>query len=170
MAEITIPSELLPVDGRFGCGPSKVRPEQVAALATRGAELLGTSHRQAPIKNMVGRVRSGLSELFNLPDGYEVLLGNGGSTVFWDVATFGLVREKSQHLTFGEFSSKFAKATAGARRAASRKGAASALRRCSSLSLACASVASSHACQLCNHHGLSNSTPKTPAPKNKACW
>jgi len=110
MAEITIPSELLPVDGRFGCGPSKVRPEQVAALAGRGAELLGTSHRQAPIKNMVGRVRSGLSELFNLPDGYEVLLGNGGSTAFWDAAAFSLIEKQSQNMVCGEFGGKFAAA------------------------------------------------------------
>lgn len=110
MADITIPRELLPVDGRFGCGPSKVRPEQVAALAGIGAELLGTSHRQAPIKNMVGRVRSGLSELFNLPDGYEVLLGNGGSTAFWDAAAFSLIEQQSQNLVCGEFGGKFAAA------------------------------------------------------------
>ncbi|MBU6265207.1 MAG: phosphoserine transaminase, partial [Actinomycetales bacterium] len=110
MAEITIPRELLPVDGRFGCGPSKVRPEQVAALAGIGAQLLGTSHRQAPIKNMVGRVRSGLSELFNLPDGYEVLLGNGGSTAFWDAAAFSLIEKQSQNMVCGEFGGKFAAA------------------------------------------------------------
>ena len=110
MAEITIPRELLPVDGRFGCGPSKVRPEQVAALAGIGAQLLGTSHRQAPIKNMVGRVRSGLSELFNLPDGYEVLLGNGGSTAFWDAAAFSLIEKQSQNMVCGEFGGKFASA------------------------------------------------------------
>lgn len=110
MADITIPRELLPVDGRFGCGPSKVRPEQVAALAGIGAQLLGTSHRQAPIKNMVGRVRSGLSELFNLPDGYEVLLGNGGSTAFWDAAAFSLIEQQSQNLVCGEFGGKFAAA------------------------------------------------------------
>ena len=108
MADITIPENLLPADGRFGCGPSKVRPEAVATLATEGAEILGTSHRQAPVKNLVGRVREGVSELFSLPEGYQVVLGNGGSTAFWDIAAFGLVREKSQHLSFGEFSSKFA--------------------------------------------------------------
>lgn len=110
MADITIPRELLPVDGRFGCGPSKVRPEQVAALAGVGAQLLGTSHRQAPIKNMVGRVRSGLSDLFNLPDGYEVLLGNGGSTAFWDAAAFSLIEKQSQNMVCGEFGGKFAAA------------------------------------------------------------
>ncbi|WP_414673120.1 phosphoserine transaminase [Kribbella sp.] len=109
-SEIKIPAELKPVDGRFGAGPSKVRPEAVAALATEGAKLLGTSHRQAPVKNLVKRVQEGVAELFQLPDGYQVVLGNGGSTAFWDVATFGLIREKSQHLSFGEFSSKFAKA------------------------------------------------------------
>ncbi|MET9271345.1 phosphoserine transaminase [Kribbella sp. NPDC003557] len=109
-SEIQIPAELKPADGRFGAGPSKVRPEAVAALATEGAKLLGTSHRQAPVKNLVKRVQDGVAELFQLPDGYQVVLGNGGSTAFWDVATFGLIREKSQHLSFGEFSSKFAKA------------------------------------------------------------
>jgi phosphoserine aminotransferase len=107
VADITIPAELLPADGRFGCGPSKVRPEAVAALAAEGAKLLGTSHRQAPVKNLVGRVRSGVAELFSLPEDYQVVLGNGGSTAFWDIAAFGLIREKSQHLQFGEFSSKF---------------------------------------------------------------
>jgi phosphoserine aminotransferase len=112
---IRIPSELLPRDGRFGCGPSKVRPEQLAALAgPRGAALMGTSHRQAPVKNLVGSVRDGLTQLFGLPDGWEIVLGNGGSTVFWDVATFGLVDKRSQHLVFGEFSSKFAEAVAAA--------------------------------------------------------
>ena len=112
---IRIPAELLPRDGRFGCGPSKVRPEQLAALAgPRGAALMGTSHRQAPIKNLVGSVRAGLSQLFGLPEGWEIVLGNGGSTVFWDVATFGLVDQRSQHLVFGEFSSKFAEAVAAA--------------------------------------------------------
>ncbi|HEX9335836.1 MAG TPA: phosphoserine transaminase, partial [Pseudonocardiaceae bacterium] len=101
-------------DGRFGCGPSKVRPAQVEALATAGAALLGTSHRQKPVKSLVGRVRSGLRELFDLPAGYEVVLGNGGTTAFWDAAAFGLVRERSLHLTYGEFSSKFAKVTQGA--------------------------------------------------------
>ena len=110
-SDITIPAELKPADGRFGAGPSKVRPQAVAALATEGAKLLGTSHRQAPVKNLVARVQQGVSDLFQLPDGYQVVLGNGGSTAFWDIATFGLIREKSQHLSFGEFSSKFAKAS-----------------------------------------------------------
>jgi len=110
MADITIPADLLPLDGRFGCGPSKVRPEQVAALSAAGTSLLGTSHRQAPVKNMVGRVRSGLSDLFSLPDGYEVLLGNGGSTAFWDAAAFSLIEKQSQNLVFGEFGQKFATA------------------------------------------------------------
>jgi len=109
-ASIQIPAELLPSDGRFGCGPSKVRPEAVQALADASAGLLGTSHRQAPVKNLVGRVRDSIGGLFDLPEGYEVVLGNGGTTAFWDVATFGLIRERSQHLSFGEFSSKFAKA------------------------------------------------------------
>ncbi|ADB34900.1 phosphoserine aminotransferase [Kribbella flavida DSM 17836] len=108
---VTIPAELKPADGRFGAGPSKVRPEAVAALATEGAKLLGTSHRQAPVKNLVKRVQDGVADLFQLPDGYQVVLGNGGSTAFWDIATFALIREKSQHLSFGEFSSKFAKAS-----------------------------------------------------------
>jgi phosphoserine aminotransferase len=110
MPELTIPSALLPTDGRFGCGPSKVRPEQLVDLATRGASLLGTSHRQAPVKNLVGSVRDGLSNLFSLPEGYEVVLGNGGSTAFWDAAAFGLIEKRSEHLTFGEFGSKFAAA------------------------------------------------------------
>ncbi|GAA3121396.1 phosphoserine transaminase [Planomonospora alba] len=114
MADIVIPSDLKPADGRFGCGPSKVRPEQISALAASGAGVLGTSHRQKPVKSLVGRVRAGLSELFSLPEGYEVVLGNGGTTAFWDIAAFGLVREKSQHLHFGEFSSKFAAVTAKA--------------------------------------------------------
>ncbi|MBJ7368448.1 MAG: phosphoserine transaminase, partial [Ilumatobacteraceae bacterium] len=109
-----IPSELLPQDGRFGCGPSKVRPEQIEAIQKRANTVMGTSHRQAPVKNIVGSVRSGLTQLFSLPDGWEILLGNGGSTVFWDVATFGLVQQRSQHLVFGEFSSKFAEATLAA--------------------------------------------------------
>ncbi len=104
----------MPVDGRFGCGPSKIRPEQLSALASSGGQYLGTSHRQAPVKSLVRRVTGGLSELFALPDGYRVVLGNGGTTAFWDVAAFGLVRGKSQHLSFGEFSGKFAKAVAGA--------------------------------------------------------
>ncbi|HEX3546705.1 MAG TPA: phosphoserine transaminase [Mycobacterium sp.] len=109
MAELTIPADLKPSDGRFGCGPSKVRPEQLQALAAAG-DLLGTSHRQAPVKNLVGRVRDGLRQLFSLPDGYQVILGNGGSTAFWDAATFGLIDKRSLHLTYGEFSSKFASA------------------------------------------------------------
>jgi len=108
-----IPAELKPVDGRFGCGPSKVRPEQLAALSAGAADLFGTSHRQAPVKNLVGRVREGLRELFSVPDGYEVILGNGGATAFWDAAAFGLIDSKSLHLTFGEFSAKFASAVAG---------------------------------------------------------
>ncbi|MFD7639797.1 phosphoserine transaminase [Kitasatospora sp. NPDC059795] len=108
MAQIQIPADNLPNDGRFGCGPSKVRPEALSALAATGTSLLGTSHRQAPVKNIVKRVRQGVAELFSLPEGYQVVLGNGGSTAFWDIAAFGLVREKSQHLNFGEFSSKFA--------------------------------------------------------------
>ncbi len=111
MAELTIPADIKPKDGRFGCGPSKVRPEQLAALAAAG-DLFGTSHRQAPVKNLVGRVRDGLRQLFALPDGYEVILGNGGSTAFWDAAAFGLVDKKSLHLTYGEFSSKFASCVA----------------------------------------------------------
>jgi phosphoserine aminotransferase len=107
---ITIPAELLPRDGRFGCGPSKVRIEQVDALRGAATSILGTSHRQKTVKAQVGRVRSGLAELFALPEGYEVILGNGGTTAFWDAATFGLIRERAQFLTFGEFGSKFAKA------------------------------------------------------------
>jgi phosphoserine aminotransferase len=107
---ITLPAALLPSDGRFGSGPSKVRPEQLAALTAIGGTVLGTSHRQAPVKNLVKSVRTGLHDFFTLPDGYQVILGNGGSTAFWDIATHGLIDNKSQHLTFGEFSSKFAKA------------------------------------------------------------
>jgi phosphoserine aminotransferase len=107
---IIIPSELKPVDGRFGCGPSKIRPEALAALSASGNSILGTSHRQKPVKNVVKRVREGLTSLFDLPEGYEVVLGNGGSTAFWDIATFGLIEDRSQHLVFGEFSSKFAAA------------------------------------------------------------
>src|SRR3954452_15282732 len=113
-AELTIPADLKPADGRFGCGPSKVRAEQLSALAESGSTYLGTSHRQKPVKSLVGRVRAGLSELFSLPEGYEVILGNGGTTAFWDAAAFGLVRERSQHFTYGEFSSKFASVTKGA--------------------------------------------------------
>ncbi len=111
---ISIPDHLKPADGRFGAGPSKVRVEALQALAATGTSLLGTSHRQAPVKNLVGRVREGVSSLFDLPEGYEVVLGNGGATAFWDIATFGLVRERSQHLSFGEFSSKFAAAAKAA--------------------------------------------------------
>ncbi|MDJ0345206.1 phosphoserine transaminase [Streptomyces sp. H10-C2] len=110
MADIQIPADIKPADGRFGAGPSKVRTEAVEALAATGTSLLGTSHRQAPVKNLVGQVREGVRQLFSLPEGYEVVLGNGGSTAFWDIATHGLIRQKSQHLSFGEFSSKFATA------------------------------------------------------------
>ncbi len=111
---IVIPADLLPDDGRFGCGPSKIRPEQIDALVAAQNTILGTSHRQPAVKNLVGSVRSGLTSLFGLPHGWEIVLGNGGSTVFWDVATFGLIRDRSQHLVFGEFSSKFADASAAA--------------------------------------------------------
>ncbi len=112
--DIAIPADLLPRDGRFGAGPSKVRPAQLEALVATGRGYLGTSHRQAPVKDQVARLRRGLRELFALPDGYEVLLGNGGATEFWDIATFGLIERKSQHLSFGEFSSKFAAAAKAA--------------------------------------------------------
>ena len=112
--DLRIPADLKPADGRFGCGPSKVRPAQLAALAGPGAALMGTSHRQKPVKSLVARVRAGLTELFSLPEGYQVVLGNGGSTAFWDAATFGLVRERALHLTYGEFSAKFAESTRGA--------------------------------------------------------
>jgi phosphoserine aminotransferase len=111
VATLEIPRNLLPVDGRFGCGPSKVRPEQLAHLQAH-AGLLGTSHRQAPVKDLVGRVRRGLGELFAIPDGYEVLLGNGGSTAFWDMAAFSLIERRSENLAFGEFGAKFAAAAA----------------------------------------------------------
>jgi phosphoserine aminotransferase len=113
-SHLEIPRPLLPKDGRFGAGPSKVRVEALAALAGTGSSLMGTSHRQATVKDLVGRVRAGLAELFSLPDGYEVVLGNGGSTAFWDVATFSLIRERSLHLSFGEFSAKFAAAAKAA--------------------------------------------------------
>ena len=109
---LTIPADLRPADGRFGCGPSKVRPEQLAALSGGAAALFGTSHRQPPVQNLVGRVRDGLRQLFSVPEGYEVILGNGGATAFWDAAAFGLIDSKSLHLTFGEFSAKFASAVA----------------------------------------------------------
>ncbi len=108
-----IPTELKPADGRFGCGPSKVRPEALARLAEQ-ADLMGTSHRQAPVRDVVERIRSGLAELFQLPEGYEVALGNGGTTAFWDAAAAWLVRDRALHLSYGEFSQKFAKATAAA--------------------------------------------------------
>ena len=111
---VEIPREMLPADGRFGSGPSKVRPEQVEYLASLGRTVLGTSHRQKPVKDLVRRVREGLTTFFDLPDGYEVVLGNGGATAFWDVAAFGLIRDRAQHLAFGEFSSKFASVTRNA--------------------------------------------------------
>jgi len=111
---ITIPDDMLPADGRFGSGPSKVRPEALAALADTGRSYLGTSHRQATVRFMVAALRNGLAELLSLPDGYEIALGNGGTTAFWDAATFGLIDHRSQHLSFGEFSSKFAACTAAA--------------------------------------------------------
>ncbi|QDQ96983.1 phosphoserine transaminase [Tomitella fengzijianii] len=110
---LIIPDDLKPADGRFGCGPSKVRPEQLHTLVEVGAAVMGTSHRKAPVKDVVARIRGGLRDLFSLPDGYEVVLGNGGSTAFWDAAAFGLIRERSLHLSYGEFSSKFAKVAAG---------------------------------------------------------
>jgi phosphoserine aminotransferase len=114
MADLTIPADLLPADGRFGSGPSKVRPDALASLAATGASFLGTSHRQSTVRDVVGRVRTGLAELFALPEGYQVVLGNGGTTAFWDIAAFNLVRERSQHLSFGEFSAKFASVAAAA--------------------------------------------------------
>ena len=112
---IVIPDNLKPRDGRFGCGPSKIRPEALSALTAAGSNyILGTSHRQKPVKNVVNRVRTGLTKLFNLPEGYEVIIGNGGSTAFWDIATLNLIEKKSQHLVFGEFSSKFAEAAKAA--------------------------------------------------------
>ena len=110
-ATLSIPAELLPQDGRFGCGPSKVRLAQIDYLASVGRTILGTSHRQAPVRNLVGQIRDGLADLFSLPEGYEIILGNGGSTAFWDIAAFGLVRQRAQHLAFGEFSAKFASVT-----------------------------------------------------------
>jgi phosphoserine aminotransferase len=114
LPDIRIPESLKPSDGRFGSGPSKVRPEQVAALAAVSRTYLGTSHRQAPVRTVVARLRAGLRQLFSLPEGYEVVLGNGGTTSFWDVATFCLIERRSQHLSFGEFSSKFAQAARSA--------------------------------------------------------
>jgi phosphoserine aminotransferase len=112
VSELVIPSELLPRDGRFGSGPSKVRPEALQALAATGASYLGTSHRQPGVRQVVARIRSGLADLFALPDGYQVVLGNGGATAFWDLASFNLIRTKSQHLSYGEFTGKFAAAVA----------------------------------------------------------
>jgi phosphoserine aminotransferase len=111
---LAIPDELRPVDGRFGCGPSKVRPQALARLAGDGSALMGTSHRQKPVKALVGEIRAGLRSLFSAPDDYEVVLGNGGATAFWDAAAFGLVERRAAHLTYGEFSQKFAAVTAGA--------------------------------------------------------
>ncbi|MCU1529078.1 MAG: phosphoserine aminotransferase [Frondihabitans sp.] len=110
MADISIPTDLLPTDGRFGCGPSKIRGAQLEHLVTSGAKILGTSHRQAPVKDLVGRVRTGLADLFDIPEGYEVILGDGGSTAFWDAASFGLIEKRAENLSFGEFGSKFASA------------------------------------------------------------
>lgn len=112
MPDLLIPTELLPDDGRFGCGPSKIRGDQLDYLADFGQGILGTSHRQAPVKDLVGRVRTGLGDLFRIPDGYEVILGNGGSTAFWDAAAFSLIEKRSQNLVFGEFGQKFASAAA----------------------------------------------------------
>ena len=112
--QLEIPQHLKPADGRFGCGPSKVRPEALARLAAEGSAVMGTSHRQKPVKALVGQIRAGLGELFSLPDGYEVALGNGGATAFWDAAACGLIKERSLHLTYGEFSQKFASVSAGA--------------------------------------------------------
>ena len=110
MSDIKIPSSLLPEDGRFGCGPSRVRSQQLAAFAAEGAKLMGTSHRQAPVKNLVKRVQEGLMDLYHNPAGYEIVMGNGGSTAFWDVASFSLAQGKSQALVHGEFGAKFATA------------------------------------------------------------
>ena len=111
---LTIPADLKPADGRFGAGPSKIQTSHLDALAATGSTLMGTSHRQAPVRQVVGRVRDGLAAFFSMPADYEVVLGNGGATAFWDVATYGLIREKSQHLSFGEFSAKFASAVKAA--------------------------------------------------------
>ena len=111
---IYIPDSIKPRDGRFGCGPSKIRDSALDNLSTKGRLILGTSHRQKAVKNVVGEIRQGLNQLFSLPEGYEILLGNGGSTAFWDIATFALIEDRSQHLTFGEFSAKFASAAKAA--------------------------------------------------------
>jgi phosphoserine aminotransferase len=112
--KITLPADLLPTDGRFGCGPSKVRPEGVAALVAAAPTYLGTSHRQSPVRSVVGRIRSGMADLFALPDGYEVVLGNGGAAYFWDVAAFSLIERRTQHLAFGNFSESFVNMVAAA--------------------------------------------------------
>jgi phosphoserine aminotransferase len=114
MRDIPIPAELLPKDGRFGSGPAKIRPEQLAALAGSGSAYLGTSHRQPPVRSLVHRIRAGLAELFSLPGDYTVVLGNGGTSAFWDAASFGLISRHAQHLSFGEFSARFAAITARA--------------------------------------------------------
>jgi phosphoserine aminotransferase len=114
ITQLRIPDELKPADGRFGCGPSRVRPEALARLVSDGAAVMGTSHRQKPVKALVADIRAGLRELFSAPDGYEVALGNGGATAFWDAAAFGLIERRALHLTYGEFSSKFATVTTGA--------------------------------------------------------
>lgn len=111
---IRLPDSILPADGRFGCGPSKVRPGQIDAIVAGAATVMGTSHRKPQVRALVGSVRAGLTDLFSLPDGWEIVLGNGGTTAFWDAASFGLVDERSQHLVFGEFSSKFARVCATA--------------------------------------------------------
>ena len=113
-SELVLPADLLPSDGRFGCGPSKVRPAQIEAITAGADTIIGTSHRKPAVKNLVGSIREGLSELFSLPEGYEIVLSLGGATAFWDAATFGLIEKKSAHLSFGEFSSKFAKSAAAA--------------------------------------------------------
>jgi phosphoserine aminotransferase len=114
MRNIVIPDRLKPKDGRFGSGPAKIRPEQLAALAGSGAAYMGTSHRQPPVRSLVQRIRDGMADLFGLPGDYTVVLGNGGTSAFWDIATFGLILEHSQHLSFGEFSARFAALAGGA--------------------------------------------------------
>lgn len=114
MPEIVIPADICPTDGRFGSGPSKIPASALSRLADTGTSLMGTSHRQAPVRALVGEVREQLAALFSVPDGYEVVLGLGGATAFWDIATFGLIRERSQHLEYGEFSAKFARAASRA--------------------------------------------------------
>ena len=109
-SELSLPADLIPSDGRFGCGPSKVRPAQIEAITAGAGTIIGSSHRQPAVKNLVGSIREGLSNLFSLPEGYEIVLSLGGATAFWDAATFGLIEKQSAHLSFGEFSSKFFKA------------------------------------------------------------